>query len=950
MPAGGEASIYDCGPNPAMNAFEMTRRVGKVGLRPRLVILVLVAVVPLVSLLIAGALIDRQFALANAQARTVELARLGAERQADALQEARELLSVLRRMPEINDGQSDACRAALKAIAADHPQFYSIGVVDAAGTITCHDLIDTRQTFSDRDLFLRATAPDATSFTVGKFLISRITDKPTIAMATPLLNAADGSRKGMVYATLNLESFERVTAALVGSLNRTALVIDTRTGTVLASAPRDERLIGRSFSAHPLVRALIASPEGGGMEIVGLSGVPEIFGFAPLPIDGARDTMVAVGLPRADVLADANGRLRIGLSITILALMGALSAAWLFGNMAQLKPIRALVDTARKLGRGELSARSALEPWQAPEFRVLGATLNDMAAAIELAQKNLRDSEAQLRMLADNSTDMIFKLDLDFRRTYVSPSCRDILGYEPHELIGKRPANMAHPEDADIVTRSYRDLLVGQGRTTTISRIQHRDGHWVWIEVHKRALLDPKTGAPLGIIGTMRDISARKAAEDTVRANEALLRGVFDHTPDCILVHSVDADGTFPLETCNRAAATVTGFSLDDMSGKPLGEVLPSGCAEKMIANVRHCVDARDVVHIEYASVFGDDRREWDVNLVPIVDCGGNVTRVVVTARDTTERKLAEDMVRESRERYRLIADNVADVVVRLGPDLVCHFVSSASRDLLGCEPEELLALPLVDIIHPEDRAAFLHDMERLRRGSPIAEFRFRARCNDGSHTWVEATGQRLSDGHSVILAMRDISRRKQIEDELETANHQLRVLASQDGLTGLPNRRSFNEVFDSEWRRAAREKSPLGLIMLDIDKFKPYNDTYGHQAGDDCLCAVARIIEGSLQRPADFVARYGGEEFVIVLPNTDEAGTVAVAERIRRSVAASALEHRGNVGGVVTISAGTWTSGAASPSNPRDALQSADGNLYAAKAQGRNRVVHGSLSLSRAV
>ena len=933
-----------------MNAFEMPGRIGRVGLRPRLIILVLVAVAPLVSLLVAGATADRQFALANAQTQAIELARLGAERQADTLQEARELLSVLRRMPEINGGESQVCQAAVKIIAADHPQFNTIGVADADGTITCHNLITKRQTIGDIDLFRQAIAPGAPLFTVGKFVIGQVSGKPTMVMASPLPNAADGVPKGIVFAGLNLESFERVTANLVGSLNRTALVVDTRTGVVLAYAPVREPMIGRSFSTHPLVRALIAAREGGSVETDGLTGVPEIFGFAPLPISGARDTMVAVGLSRAEVLADANGRFQIGLWITVLALAGALGAAWLFGDISQIKPIRALVDTAQNLGRGQLSTRSTLEPWQAPEFRVLGSTLNDMAAAIELAQKNLQESETQLRMLADNATDMIFKLDLDFRRTYVSPACRDILGYEPSELIGQRPANMAHPEDSSSVTRSYHELLSGQGRSTTVSRIQHRDGHWVWIEVHKRALLDPETGAPLGITGTLRDISARKAAEDAVRANEALLQGVFDHTPDCILVHSVDPNGTFPIETCNRAAATVAGLSLDDMSGKPLGEVLPPACAEKMIANLEQCVAACDVVHVEYASVFGDDRRQWDVNLVPIVDCDGNVSKVVVTARDTTERHLAEDMVRESGERYRLIADNVADVVVRLGPELGCHFVSSASRHLLGCEPEELIALPLVDIIHPEDRDAFLDDMKRLRAGSPVTEFRFRARRHDGSYTWVEATGQRLSDRGDVILAIRDISRRKQIESELEAANHQLQVLALQDGLTGLANRRSFSEVFDSEWRRAARERSPLGLIMLDLDKFKAYNDTYGHQAGDDCLCAVARLIERSLQRPADFVARYGGEEFVIVLPNTDEAGTIEVAERVRRSVAAAALEHRGNAGGIVTISAGTWAAGTGGPSNPRAALKSADKNLYVAKAQGRNRVVHSSLLLSDAI
>jgi diguanylate cyclase (GGDEF)-like protein/PAS domain S-box-containing protein len=297
-------------------------------------------------------------------------------------------------------------------------------------------------------------------------------------------------------------------------------------------------------------------------------------------------------------------------------------------------------------------------------------------------------------------------------------------------------------------------------------------------------------------------------------------------------------------------------------------------------------------------------------------------------------------MVRESQERYRLIADNVADLVVRLDRDLACGFVSPACRELLGYEPEELVALSLVEIVHPDDRKAFEHDMARLQTSCRIDELRFRARHAGRSYIWVEATGRKLADSESFILAIRDISRRKQIEDELATANRQLRALASQDSLTGLPNRRTFDEVFDSEWRRAAREHSMLGLILLDVDRFKVFNDIYGHQAGDDCLGAVARAIEASLQRSADFAARYGGEEFVIVLPGTDELGTFEVAERIRATVAAAGLEHRGNAGGVVTISAGIWASGTAAPANPRDALKSADANLYAAKAAGRNRVL----------
>jgi diguanylate cyclase (GGDEF)-like protein/PAS domain S-box-containing protein len=483
----------------------------------------------------------------------------------------------------------------------------------------------------------------------------------------------------------------------------------------------------------------------------------------------------------------------------------------------------------------------------------------------------------------------------------------------------------------------------------TITRIRHRDGHWISIEVHKRALLCPETGAPTGIIGSMRDISARKATEEAVRASEALLRGVFDHTPDSILVTSINEDDTFVLEVYNPAAATAIGFPLGVMNDRPLRDVLSPVVAVRMQDDLERCRTSGQVLEFADAALFGKGRRTWDITLTPIFDGGGGVARIILTASETTEKKLAADLLLGNRERYQLIADNVADLVIRLDRDLACGFVSPASRDLLGCEPEELVALPLIGFVHADDRGTFREDMARLLIAGEIEEFRFRALHANGSYIWVEATGRKMADRGSIILAIRDITRRKQIEDELAAANHQLKMLATQDGLTGLANRRSFDEVFDREWHRATRERAPLGLIMLDVDKFKVFNDIYGHQAGDEALCAVARAIEGALLRPADFVARYGGEEFVIVLPGTDEAGTIEVAERIRQSVAAKNLEHRGNADEIVTISAGVWASGTVWPGTPRAALKSADANLYAAKAAGRNRVVHGELLVAMA-
>lgn len=167
-----------------------------------------------------------------------------------------------------------------------------------------------------------------------------------------------------------------------------------------------------------------------------------------------------------------------------------------------------------------------------------------------------------------------------------------------------------------------------------------------------------------------------------------------------------------------------------------------------------------------------------------------------------------------------------------------------------------------------------------------------------------------------------------------------LRGMAFADGLTGVGNRRSFDERFDLEWRRCRRIGAPLALIMVDVDFFKLYNDHYGHQAGDDCLRAAAGKLKGALKRPQDMVARYGGEEFVCLLPETHHAGATAIAHALELAVRGLQIAHAGSsVAPVVTISLGVGT---AMPGNPPDAqtlLLFADKQLYRAKEEGRGRV-----------
>ncbi len=206
-----------------------------------------------------------------------------------------------------------------------------------------------------------------------------------------------------------------------------------------------------------------------------------------------------------------------------------------------------------------------------------------------------------------------------------------------------------------------------------------------------------------------------------------------------------------------------------------------------------------------------------------------------------------------------------------------------------------------------------------------------------------------LARVHATLRLKQEMDLRKAREQELlqakealEKANRELQRLATKDGLTDLANRRYFQEQLEKEWRRHLREERPLGLIMLDVDYFKRFNDTYGHQQGDQCLQAVAEVLKAVAHRPADLPARYGGEEFALLLPNTEPQGVQYLANLIRKRVQARGIPHQASeVADVVTVSVGCTVSLWNDNFQADDLIRIADEALYQAKEQGRNQVVY---------
>ena len=305
-------------------------------------------------------------------------------------------------------------------------------------------------------------------------------------------------------------------------------------------------------------------------------------------------------------------------------------------------------------------------------------------------------------------------------------------------------------------------------------------------------------------------------------------------------------------------------------------------------------------------------------------------------------RHKAEAQLSARETEFRLITESSSDLISHIDNDGRRVYVSPAAPRVLGFQPEELLGRSVFEIAHPDDVESLKAAADRMRRGEAGGEtLAYRALHKDGHEIWLETalTVVPGKDGAppGVISVTRDISERKALE-------LQLIAMARVDGLTGLANRRAFDAALDVEWRRAQREGAPLSVLLIDVDRFKNFNDHYGHLGGDECLIKIAAAVEGGIKRPGDVAARYGGEELVVLLPQTDTRGAMVMANKLCALVEGLGLAHEHNPPwkvATISIGAASVVPNETFPDRtPQWLLGRADAALYAAKAAGRNRAM----------
>jgi diguanylate cyclase (GGDEF)-like protein/PAS domain S-box-containing protein len=423
-----------------------------------------------------------------------------------------------------------------------------------------------------------------------------------------------------------------------------------------------------------------------------------------------------------------------------------------------------------------------------------------------------------------------------------------------------------------------------------------------------------------------------------------MYRRVIDSLPEALNVK--DPQGRFIMANPATADLMHVG-SVEELIGKTDLDFYPSDIAatfrrdeDKALNTARPVIEEQSLVHLDGTSAYLSTLK------APFTDARGRVVGLITHNRDITDKKRLEAALTQSDRRAAEALSSISDGLVMFDKDLTVVFCNERYRSMFAATADlrvpgtSAAAILYASIargelsgIAQDDVTAWVEAaLARLRQAGTV-----QFPLSDGR--WIESRTRPTPEGSCFVICS-DVTNSKRHELELETLNEKLSVLAETDSLTGLLNRRAFDAVMAEEVKRVARGESVLALLMIDLDYFKRFNDTYGHGAGDSCLKAVADCLRASARRPGDRAARYGGEEMALVLPGADEKTALVVANQFCARLRDLHIPHTGSDKNVVTASVGVAciTGGSKNPEASRLIAQ-ADEALYAAKRDGRDGV-----------
>ncbi|GEM_PF-538832 len=951
-----------------------------------MILLVFLAVLPALALILYSSLEHRRAAMAEAKKNVLDLVMHASVYQEQVVEGMRHMLLSLAELPAVRQQNSAACNAIFAKILEKQKILGNIAAADRQGKVyaSARPLPDYKRTSAGQSYFERVL--QTKEFSIGIFAISRATGKPSLHFAYPILEK--GEVMGVVSASVILDYLSAMLAKTQMPAGSILGVID-REGTILVRQPQGEQWVGKRMPEAEIVKTVLAKEEGV-TEAADFEGIPCLFAFTPL---GARtqDLFVYAGVPMKTVFAHANRVMTRNLiSLGVTAAL-ALVMALILGQAFIMKRTNALVHTAQELAAGNFEVRSGLAH-ETGELGQLAGAFDAMAAGLELHQARLKESEAKYRTLVEQMPAITYIIALDEARTiiYVSPQVETLLGvssadYQAHPDIWK---NQIHPDDVENALGVLDQVQATGNPRASEFRMFSASGALFFFLAETMLVRDPE-GRPLYLQGVMMDITEQKQIEKKLQRAYEYLENIFANSADGIGI--VDAQGNF--QKWNKAAEEIYGFTINELLGKPAAD-LYADQSERQRLLLRLHLDG-------YVRNYEVHMKRKDGMIIPcslsirlLRNAADQIVGSVTVARDLTQTKknMAEmqlineklqALVRESDQHNREVTliNNMAEslqscqsieeaypiigkfmrklfaakamglfildptsklleAVAAWGDTLTgeqvftiqdCWGLRQGRVHSCGKHDEELPCHHL-----PVPQTGFYACLPLIAHGEVLGLLHFQAPA--GAAATITTQLQRLAVpvADHISLSLSNIRLR-------ETLRHQV----MHDPLTGLFNRRYLEETLVREIHRSQRKGTPLGVIMLDLDHFKRYNDTLGHEAGDRLLEALGKFLQAHV-RQEDVSCRYGGEEFIMIMPEAPLEVVRARAEEIRDKVSKLQVLHQSHLLEGTTVSIGV----AMFPNNGskgEELLRAADDALYQAKAAGRNRVVVAAASQSAA-
>jgi diguanylate cyclase (GGDEF)-like protein/PAS domain S-box-containing protein len=756
-------------------------------LRFRLILLVSLAVLPALGVILYSGLEQRRMAAYEAKKDLLDMTHHASSYQERVVEGVRQLLFTLAQLPAVQQQDGPVCSAIFANLVEKQKIFGNISAVDRQGKVYATGRLQPGQAPSDagRSHFERALKTQ--DFAIGEFGIGRTSGKATLHFAYPVID--HGVVQGVVSASVILDYLNTLVARTQMSAGSMLTVID-RDGTILARHPQPEQWVGKRMPEAEIIKIVLAKEEGIA-QAVGIDGVPCLFAFTPLEV-GSHDLFVYAGVPLKTVFAAANRTLTRNLLALGVAGLLALVAAWLLGQFFLINRTRTLVNQAQQFAGGDLRVRSGLS-YNDGEFGQLAQSFDEMAATLQQRQESLRVSEEKYRTLVEQLPAIIYAMAPDEARTllYVSPPAEALLGVSPAEYLAD-PAiwkNQVHPDDRDRVLAEIEASFATLTPIVDEIRMQSRSGDFLWFHTEARPVPAP-SGRPLFLQGFMMDITARKEAEAALRRAEAALEererflsSIFDSIQDGISI----IDPELNIVRVNRGKERDHAYAMP-LVGKKCYEVFHEASEPCALCPVRRTLETgkadQEVVSAKLAGKAGV--RYLNLRTFPLIDlASGKITGVVEYARDITEQVQSGEALRESEQRFRDIAENVAEWVWEVNCEGKLTYSSPVVEQLLGYKPEEVLGQHFYDFFLPDER-------ERLKEAAfalfvtqkPFRDFPNRNLHKKGEIVWLSTSGVPVLDPQGNFLGYRgadiDITERRQAQEALEIANRQLQALVQE--------------------------------------------------------------------------------------------------------------------------------------------------------------------------